>query len=89
MQQFGDCIRKTTFPRLKKNDLASPIAAEISHYCGPKKPPMPSLPKSNLDETFFKMQAVSRARAEEIDFDFLTILYQKRSAQCTMGIAHV
>ena len=53
----GDCIRKTTFPRLKKKDLASPIEegneAEISHYFGPKKPTMPSLPESNLDETFF------------------------------------
>ena len=57
LTKYGDCIRKTTFPRLKKKDLASPIEeaneAEISHYFSPKKPPMPSLPKSNLDETFF------------------------------------
>ena len=77
-----DCIRKTTFPCLKKKDLASPIEeankAEISHYFGPKKPPMLSLPKSNLDETSLKMQAVSHARAEEIDFDFFNDIISKK-----------
>ena len=39
---------------------------------------MPSLPQSNLDETFIKMQKVSRARAEEIDFNFFNDIISKK-----------
>ena len=79
----GDFMKpKTTFHRLKKKDLSSTIEeaneAEITHYFGPKQPPMPSLPQSNLDETFIKMRKVSHAWAEEIDFNFFNDFISKK-----------
>ena len=44
--------------------------AEVVHYYGPKKPPMTPLSPCNLDDSFKKMQSVSRKRAEVIDFSF-------------------
>ena len=70
----------TTFPRLKKKEMTSPIVdaydAVLSVYDGPKKPRM-VCPESNLPKEIAKMQKVSRTRGEEIDFNFFLDIVSK------------
>ena len=64
--------RFNTFPGLKKTEVSKPVDesnhVEISTYIGLRKPPMSPFPEHKVDETHFRMQMVSRVRAQDIDF---------------------
>ena len=70
----GQCLPQMLIPPLRKQEMTvSPTYSEdvnIIHYFGPKKPPMPSVPEVNLNDTFIHMQEVRHARAQMIDFQF-------------------